>query len=254
MRFRAKYWLPFLLVAVLLGCSAEAETTARTETSDGTATGVAPVTPATLAPATTDQEPVTSTGQGTTTTLDESRSKACRLGKLEARDYVSARCLFYDVYGLELAHVALQLDSGVRAPDSGAWWTALTGWGVSWSFRYIGPTPCRLGAGSVHLTVVYAMPRWKPPGRVDPAAVTEWNRYLERLWEHERGHARNGLAAARDIRSMAAGLSAAPDCRRLESEANAAAERIIDRWEREDVAYDDATDHGAATGAVLKIP
>ena len=251
MRFRAKFWLPFLLVAVSLGCSARAETTARTETSDGTATGVAPVTSTALAPTTTGQGPVTSTGQGTTTTTDQSRSKACRLGKLEARDPVSARCVFYDVYGLELAHVALQIAFGVRHPHRGTWHAASTEWHVSWSFGSVGPTPCRLTSPTVRLTLEYTLPRWKAPGRVDPAAVTEWNRYLGRLWQHERGHARTGLAAARDIRSALAGLSAAPDCRRLELKANATARRIFDRWDRKNVAYDEATDGGAATGAVL---
>jgi len=208
-RFRAKSWLPFLLVAVSLGCSAEAET------------------------------PRT----------DHSRSKECRLGELEARDHVSARCVFYDVHGSNLAGIPAQLQFGVR--DGGAWWAALTRLNVSWSFRYIGPTPCRLTSPSVRLTLEYVLPRWKPPGRVDPADVAEWNRYLERVWEHERGHARNGLAAVRDVQSALTRLPAAPDCRRLESEAHATARRVVDRWKRTDVAYDEATDHGEATGAVL---
>lgn len=234
-RLRTKYWLPSLLVAVSLGCSAEAETTARTETTDGTATGVAPVTPPTLAP--------------TTTTDQSTRSKACRLGELEARIHVSARCVFYDVYGATLAKVASQLN-GVR-DDNGTWSAALMRKTVSWSGRNVGPTPCRLTSVSVRLTVEYTLPRWKPPRGVDPAAVAAWNRYLERLWQHERGHTRNGLGAARDVRSTLTRLPAAPDCRRLESVANKTVWRIIDRWKRQDVAYDSATDHGAATGAVL---
>ena len=166
---------------------------------------------------------------------------------------MSARCVLYDVHGT-LAGVPAQLDFGVRDPDGGAWWTALTWWHVSWSARATGPTPCRLTSSSVRLRVEYTMPRWKPSGRVDPADVAEWNRYLERVWEHERGHARKGLAAARDIRSMFAGLSVAPDCRSLELKSNAAAQRIADRWKREDDAYDAATDHGQATGAVLNPP
>ena len=228
-RLQTKYWLPFLLVAVALGCSAEGDTTARTQTSDDTATGAAPVTSTALAPATT----------------------GCRLGELEAADHVSARCLFYDVYGLELAHVALQLAFGLRHPDRGTWHAAATWYQIPWSFDYIGPTPCRLTSSSVPLTLEYMLPRWKPPGRVDPAAVAEWNRYLGRLWEHERGHARNALAAAREIQSMLARLPAAPDCPRLELNAQAAADRILDRWNRENDAYDEATDGGAKTGAVL---
>jgi len=51
--------------------------------------------------------------------------------------------------------------------------------------------------------------------------------------------------------SALAGLSAAPDCRRLELKAEATARRIHDRWGRKNVAYDDATDGEAATSAVL---
>jgi len=150
-RFRAKCWLPFLLVAVSLGCSAEAETTARTETSDGTSTGVAPVTPAALAPTTTGQEPTTSTGQGTTTFTDQPRIQGgCRLGKLKARDHVSARCVFYDVNGPTLGFVANELAFGVRDPDGGTWHAAMTSLDPSWSFPTV---PTDLAVRASHAEV-----------------------------------------------------------------------------------------------------
>lgn len=101
------------------------------------------------------------------------------------------------------------------------------------------------------MKIVFTMPRWKPEGEPDASLVLEWNRFLEAVWRHERGHARHGLAARRDAERILRNLGVFPSCEELEASANTAIDQVFNKWRARDRAYDRETNHGASQGATL---
>jgi predicted secreted Zn-dependent protease len=86
---------------------------------------------------------------------------------------------------------------------------------------------------------------------VAPAVVARWARFIEDLTTHELGHITIALQGADAIDELLdAGLSA-PTCEQVEREANRAASRLHERFERLNARYDEITDHGLAQGTGL---
>lgn len=109
---------------------------------------------------------------------------------------------------------------------------------------------CAITRATVAARIVFTMPRWKPKGKPDPFLVFEWNRFIEALWIHERGHALRALAAKRDVERTLRNL-VSPTCEELRASAETATDQIISKLRARDRVYDRKTDHGATQGASI---
>lgn len=110
---------------------------------------------------------------------------------------------------------------------------------------------CAITRTTVAARIVFTMPRWKPKGKPDPFLVFEWNRFIEALWIHERGHALRALAAKRAVEKILRNLGVFPTCDELRASAETAIGQVLGKLTARNRAYDRKTDHGATQGATI---
>jgi predicted secreted Zn-dependent protease len=128
---------------------------------------------------------------------------------------------------------------------------AFTSWYLTWQYS----TSACDGSGLVVLVeIAYSLPEWDEPPAADAALVDEWNAYMDALLCHEYGHARFGLEAANEVYTELSTIDAGGDCAAQQTQADAAFQRILDDYVAREVAYDEATNHGATMGAVFPQP
>jgi predicted secreted Zn-dependent protease len=153
---------------------------------------------------------------------------------------------FYPVVGRTIRDLAGQAN---QATDG---WTAYARWDTDWQFWWQETgASCDVTHGEVDLQARITYPAWRPPEGVAPTVVARFARFIEDLTTHELGHITIALQGAHAIDELLdAGLSA-PTCEQVEREANRAASRLHERFERLNARYDEITDHGLAQGTGL---
>jgi predicted secreted Zn-dependent protease len=158
--------------------------------------------------------------------------------------------VFYDVDGSTSAELRSALDAKGPTDESGRH-DALTKWYVNWTFDYLrGDGSCGLTHVKATLKSTFTVPRWS--GDISSPLGARWQHYLDALWAHERGHAQNGVDAARYIVESISLLPSAADCDAAANAANATGDRELELARERDRAYDAETKHGATQGATFR--
>lgn len=118
-----------------------------------------------------------------------------------------------------------QLKRQMREFGPNGYW-AYVNWYVNWKTR-----SCR-----VSLRIVYTYPRWANINQAPKSTQQKWRRMISALKKHEKGHARHGVEAAREINKN--------NCRNPKAD--------INKWAEQDKIYDQRTKHGLIQG--VKLP
>lgn len=155
----------------------------------------------------------------------------------------------YDVEGRSAAELRASLDARGPEDDTGRH-DAYTKWYVRWFYDYDrAETTCTLKNVRATLEVKYTFPSW--PGET-PELRERWQRYLEALRTHEKGHTENGIDAARLIVTGIRALAPAGDCDTAGTRANQKANEELELAKARDREYDEETRHGATQGATFR--
>jgi predicted secreted Zn-dependent protease len=123
---------------------------------------------------------------------------------------------------------------------------AYTSWYLSWQFG-----DCEGNGLVITADLTYVYPEWDEPTDSAPDLVTSWETYMDALFCHEYGHAKNGLECANEVYAALSAIDAGGDCGAQQSEAEAAFDSILSDCQARDVQYDADTNHGATMGAVF---
>jgi predicted secreted Zn-dependent protease len=123
---------------------------------------------------------------------------------------------------------------------------AYTSWYLSWQFG-----DCEGNGLVITADLTYIYPEWDQPTGAAPDLVTSWETYMDALFCHEYGHAKNGLDCANEVYAALSAIDAGGDCGAQQSEAEATFDSILSDCQARDVKYDADTDHGATMGAVF---
>jgi predicted secreted Zn-dependent protease len=127
-----------------------------------------------------------------------------------------------------------------------------TKWYVRWNYRYQNQNSrCNITSVRVRTEVTITLPQWKPSRFPAKALSDRWNRYIRALTAHEHQHKNHGIAAHREILQLLQQFPSQPSCPDLETQANAAAHKIIQKYSQKDIEYDRVTRHGAREGTVF---
>jgi predicted secreted Zn-dependent protease len=127
-----------------------------------------------------------------------------------------------------------------------------TDWQIGWSFtpretegRFV------VGAARVEVIVTRTLPRWRPPEAAELALVASWTELVAAIARHEQGHVDIALSGARSLHEAI--LAVAPTDLREDLDSNVAsvAESVLATVRSADLAYDEATRHGALQGVRL---
>ncbi len=128
--------------------------------------------------------------------------------------------IHYDIKGKTTQQLKAQMWN--KGPN-GYW--AYVNWYVNWKTR-----SCR-----VSLKIKYTYPRWVNINQAPKSTQRKWRRMISALKKHEKGHARHGVEAAREINRN--------NCRNPQA--------TIDKWAAQDKIYDQRTKHGLIQGVRL---
>jgi predicted secreted Zn-dependent protease len=124
-----------------------------------------------------------------------------------------------------------------------------TRWRVEWRFNTLQTSSgCVCTSFSTTTTITTTLPRWSPSANILPQTKEQWTRYFTNLAQHEAGHARLGLAAAKEIQKSIADITAQPDCARLQITINEQADKIVADYREREKEYDRRTVHGTKVG------
>lgn len=130
--------------------------------------------------------------------------------------------------------------------------TGQTDWHIEWRACYENVVSgCRIGGVVSTVHVVYTLPRWADRDSANARLRSRWDRYLASLETHERGHGAIARDVARMIEYSLVGTTQEGSCESLDKTAARMVEEVMRRGEEMQRAYDRATAHGSAQGALF---
>lgn len=146
--------------------------------------------------------------------------------------------------------LAQALDRSSPIRQRGLVYHANTQWQLQWRFWWQrAEFGCAIERVRIDLEVQIQLPALVAGS---DAAQPDFAGYLSALTEHERGHQQIALAAAEAVDSALRQLPVAKDCQRLEADANALAEQLLQDFREREYDYDRRTHHGQTQGAWIE--
>lgn len=169
-----------------------------------------------------------------------------------AAPVININNIYYNVSGETAEDIWTDIMKKSPVMQNGKQHVAYTRWYVNWSFWWVDKVEsCEISGVSVSLDITYTLPKLTQNTSMTDALSNHWQNYYSALYRHEQGHKDFGVKAAEQIETELAAMAARPDCSQLEREANAAANRILDKFRQIEIRYDQSTNHGLSTGAVF---
>ncbi len=131
---------------------------------------------------------------------------------------------------------------------------ALTQWDIQSNYRYWRDnSEFKLCAIDVRTKVDMTLPLWIPGKPVSRALLARWQRRLVGLTVHEQGHLQLALAAGAAVRRRLEELAGFPSAQALVAAAQRAQNDTIDEFRRQELKYDQETEHGRTQEEALSI-
>jgi predicted secreted Zn-dependent protease len=173
---------------------------------------------------------------------------ALAAGSAQALPIVRSSTQTYAVVGATEGEVRASLDQAPLSPD-GRRRVGYTEADIEWKygFRESGGK-CRVTSVTVTLNAKVTLPAWQPPYGASRGLRDRWEAFLAALARHEQSHVDIGYAAAKRIEDALWRAPMPRTCRGYDDALGRMANEIFDAAEREQEAYDQRTDHGAAEG------
>jgi predicted secreted Zn-dependent protease len=127
----------------------------------------------------------------------------------------------------------------------------VTNWKVKWDYSHsqAAPETCTAESFVVTVDIIYRLPKWVRTGEVSQTLVEKWDRYMENLMMHEKGHRDRAVAAAEELTRMIAELPPARTCAELDRVVNTLCRTRLDKLIEDQKTYDADTCHGVLQGA-----
>lgn len=149
----------------------------------------------------------------------------------------NAQVVFYDITGSTEYELRKAMDQFDRRGD------AYTAWHISWTWKGYGEANCDLSSATVSYDIKVTMPRWIATENAPPELIVKWERYIENLLLHEKGHVDNIVQNYHKVTTAIQKATCAT--------AEFAAQGVLEQFRNFDINYDRETQHGATQGAVF---
>jgi predicted secreted Zn-dependent protease len=164
-----------------------------------------------------------------------------------ARD--SFRIEYFDIRGTTARELRADLKRLGPVGETGIRGDGYTEYRIAWRFSMtLKDGVCRAHDAEVDLDVTMQLPRWDPPASVSTQLARTWDRFSEVLREHEDGHHRLAISAAREVRRKLKARVKAANCETLKAKMNATANDVLREYREKQLKYDLDTDYGRGQG------
>jgi predicted secreted Zn-dependent protease len=161
----------------------------------------------------------------------------------------SFRIEYFEIRGATAQQLRAELKRLGPIGETGIRGDGYTEYRIAWKFSMtLKNGVCRARDVDVDLDVVMRLPRWDPPARAPKRLLDTWNQFATVLREHEDGHHRLAIAAAREVQRKLRARTSAPSCEAVKIRLNAIANDVLRKYREKQLAYDLDTDYGRAQG------
>jgi len=109
---------------------------------------------------------------------------------------------------------------------------------------------CRISKVSTDVEVIYTLPKLLNESNDDKLKEI-WIQWYPALVKHEENHAAHAVSIAYQIEDTIRNITPAANCKKLETLANKAGNKLIMKLHQIDAMYDKKTEHGKTEGAAL---
>ncbi len=244
----------WLAVFLLTGCGDSEKVlslAATTQAANPTATLPAPTVLPTATPVKVTQAPVT-TLKPALTLAPTVTPRIVASATPTATVKVSTRTAYYDIQGTTAEQLGTQLYQQGPLDVGGKRFAGKTDGSLGWSYSYSKPGgKCALVTANIELEVVFSLPRWDIPPNTPPELVDKWNKFSAALQTHENGHRDIFTTKSYEFAENVKALPVFATCDELNRAITLAGQRMVDESQRQNIEYDDRTEHGKTQGAVF---
>jgi predicted secreted Zn-dependent protease len=149
---------------------------------------------------------------------------------------------------------ALQAVIAIMGPRRGGQtFVAFTDWEIIWDYSIASvPGGLRISGANIAVRASVVVPRWRPSRSVSPDLIAAWKHYTVAIEVHEQGHVNLAVEAGRSLLGRLDGLSTFSNLGALEAAVVDAANAAIGAAREAERCYDEASEHGAVNGVVLR--
>lgn len=167
-----------------------------------------------------------------------------------AEPQIKETLAYYDVAGNTSQELRDELNRIGPFDKDGRQFDSMTRWYVNWRYKYNRTDEsCGIDGVTTEAKVNIILPRIGPNATVPADLRQTFERFVDALLVHGRGHGKIGIDIAGRIEEGIARLPAERTCERMGQVANAYGREQIQEANRQGATYDAETDHGATLGA-----
>lgn len=157
----------------------------------------------------------------------------------------SFRIEYFPISGTTATELRADLSRKGPVGETGTRSDGQTKYRIAWSVSMESKDgSCRGRDANVDLEVTMLLPRWEKPANASPELVESWNHLSAVLREHEDGHHRIAIAAAKEVQRKLNKRARADTCDALEARINDTANAVLRKYRNKQEAYDEKTDFG----------
>ncbi len=159
----------------------------------------------------------------------------------------------YTIVGKTATELRSQLNQlGPINQDEGKRFDASTKWDLDAQFTSGGKKgSCKIKTVKVTVQTTFMLPQWTPANGTSQSLITQWQKYLVALQNHENGHKQLGIDAGNDFLSRLKAMPPASSCGELNQKATTERDAVKAAFKQKHKDYDKTTNHGATQGAVF---
>jgi predicted secreted Zn-dependent protease len=160
-----------------------------------------------------------------------------------ARD--SFRIEYFTIRGSTAAELRADLKRLGPVGETGMRGDAYTEYRIAWqSSMTFQDGSCRAHDVNVDLDVTMLLPRWEKPPSPAAELVQAWDGFSAALREHEDGHHRLAVEAAKEVRRKLGKRIRAASCDSLKVRLNDIVNAVLSEYRDKQADYDEKTDYG----------
>lgn len=169
-----------------------------------------------------------------------------------AEPVVKIESRYYPVQGMDIASIYQSLQKEGPNGERGKTYHAHTEWDIKWSYRWIESSSiCRLTQIDVSIDIGYLLPQLSTIDQLDAATRQSWDHFYQALLKHEQHHKDFGIKAAHELEQTLLDEQPQP-CFGMQNKLSDLAQKVVDKYDAMEKAFDLRTNHGINDGVVLQ--
>ena len=157
----------------------------------------------------------------------------------------SFRIEYFTIRGSTASDLRADLKRLGPVGETGIRGDAYTEYRIAWKFSMnFKDGSCRARDAGVDLDVRMLLPRWEQSPEVPSELVQTWDRFSAVLREHEDGHHRIAVAAAKEVRRKLGKRTRAASCEALKVKLDDTVNTVLREYRKKQADFDADTDFG----------